>query len=804
MKLRDGGVFALGLSFVACSMGAGSRLEIAVEGNGSTSPPAGAHTYASGLTVEVTATPASGAAFIGWSGAVDGTANPISVVVRGDEMLVAVFTGASGDAGSSDGGSSNLGTSDAGFSDSGAFDAGSSDGGGAGGTTVSINAGGDAVGTFLADAYYSGGSSFTTTNDIDTSLIAGGAPPAAVFQAERYGEFTYTLPSRTPSSAQTVTLYFEESYWTSAGQRTFDVSINGAAVLTAFDIFDAAGGQNKAIAKTFSTVANSTGQVVIQFSPGAADQPKVCGITVTGAGSVPPKDPYTASWASVDKHTPAPEWFQDAKFGIYYHWGAFGVAEYGSEWYPRNLYNKGSGEYNNQVSKYGDPFGDWPYDKFLTGANDKSGKLTQFAPKLVSDGGNWDPDAWAQLFADAGAKFAGPVAEHHDGFSMWDSKVNEWNSVSKGPQLNLLKLQADAIRKKGLKLLAAMHHAYNFTGYYQFAPTPSDPSLQKLYGKLDNATEQQLWVSKLKEVVDMVLPDILWEDFNLSAIDESKRLQFLSYYYNAALAANVDVVATYKDGFNTNGEVLDYERGGPGDISTPYWLTDDAVSPASWCYVQGMSYYSDSQEVHSFIDHVSKGGNLLLNISPLPDGTIPPGQKDLLGAFGSFLKQSGEAIYSTRAWTVYGEGPTKMGGGSFTQPTAGTANDVRYTQSKDGDAVYAILLGWPGGGKQVNLSSVTTSRFSVGSGKVFLFGPAGGSAIDLAFTQDGSGLHVTLPSTQPYTAVAYAMKISKSGNPPASSSTVQSGRSKSDVPAAPRLGASPGSPALPRSEVERT
>ena len=133
--------------------------------------------------------------------------------------------------------------------------------------------------------------------------------------------------------------------------------------------------------------------------------------------------------------------------------------------------------------------------------------------------------------------------------------------------------------------------------------------------------------------------------------------------------------------------------------------------------------------------------------------------KDILLAMGAFLKQFGTAIYNTRAWAVYGEGPTKMGGGSFQQPIAGTPNDLRYTASKDGDAVYAILLGWPGNGRQVTLASVTPSRFAVGSGKVFLFGPVGGTATSLAFTQDASGLRVTLPSAQPYTAVAYAMKI---------------------------------------------
>ena len=194
---------------------------------------------------------------------------------------------------------------------------------------------------------------------------------------------------------------------------------------------------------------------------------------------------YTASWSSLDTHNPAPEWFQDAKFGIYYHWGAFATPMFGTEWYPRNMMNKAenSSEYRHHMDTFGDPYGSWGYDKFLTGANDKSGKFTQFAPKLKSAGGNWDPDEWAQMFLDAGARFAGPVAEHHDGFSMWDSKVNEWNSVALGPKLNLGKLHADAIRKKGMRLFMSLHHEWNFGGYWAFGtPTTSDPSLQKLYG----------------------------------------------------------------------------------------------------------------------------------------------------------------------------------------------------------------------------------------------------------------------------------------------------------------------------------
>ena len=273
--------------------------------------------------------------------------------------------------------------------------------------------------------------------------------------------------------------------------------------------------------------------------------------------------------------------------------------------------------------------------------------------------------------------------------------------------------------------------------------------------------------ARSKEVVDEFQPDILWQDFDLNLVDPTHLLESLQYYYNAALGWGKDVVATYKDGYNNQGEVYDYERGGPADITTPYWLTDDAIGVSSWCYTQGMAYYSPEAVLDAFIDRVSKGGNLLLNISPMWDGTIPEEQLTILSTLGTFLKQNGTAIYNTRAWTVYGEGPTKMGGGSFTNPTAGTASDVRYTKAKDGSMLYAIWMGWPGNGKEVTMASVTPAAFPVGGGKVYLFGPTGGAAIALTFTQDGSGLHVTLPSTQPYTAVAYAMAISPSGAEPA-------------------------------------
>ncbi|MGY4980662.1 alpha-L-fucosidase [Streptomyces sp. 900105755] len=484
---------------------------------------------------------------------------------------------------------------------------------------------------------------------------------------------------------------------------------------------------------------------------------------VFGAGSAQAApSTYTPSWGSVNQHPPAPEWFQDAKFGIYFHWGVFSVPAYDSEWYPRNMYIAGSNANTHHIATYGDP-SVWPYHNFINGANDKSGHFTQFAPKLKSAGGSFDPDEWAQLFVDAGAKFAGPVAEHHDGFSMWDSQVNEWNSVAKGPKLDLLKLFTTAIRAKNLKLLVAMHHAYNFNGYYDHVPAQTDPSLKKLYGQLGSTAENQLWYDKLKEVIDRAQPDILWEDFDLNKVDETQRLNFLSYYYNQANSWGKEVVATYKDGFNGHGEVFDYERGGPADLTAPYWLTDDSISSSSWCYTQGIGYYSTQQMLHSLIDRVSKNGNMLLNIAPMADGTIPQGQKDVLLGIGDYLKRFGESMYATRAWTQYGEGPTRMGGGSFTAPLVGTAQDIRFTRSKGNTVLYATVLGWPG--SSLKIKTLSSDRIGLSSlTSVKLLDSTAGTYINLAApTQDSSGLTVTLPSSAPFTAGAYVLKLSFSG-----------------------------------------
>ena len=485
----------------------------------------------------------------------------------------------------------------------------------------------------------------------------------------------------------------------------------------------------------------------------------ITGVMYTISAQTQEQD-FQPNFESLEKVNPVPEWFKDAKFGIYFHWGVYSVPAFANEWYPRNMYMKGSAENKHHIETYGE-VSQWPYDHFISGDKDKQGNFVQFAPKLKSEGGKFDPEEWAQLFADAGARFAGPVAEHHDGFSMWASKVNPWNAKEMGPKLDLVGFLTDAIRKKNMKVILSMHHAYNITGYYEAVPKTNDPNLKMLYGQQTKEKNEQFWLAKLKEIIDNYKPDIIWQDFNLHVISEPILLQFLSYYYNKALDWDKEVVATYKDALNTNCAVLDYERGGPIDITVNYWLTDDAISSSSWCYTNGIGYYSKKQILHGFLDRISKNGNLLLNISPKADGTIPQEQKDVLLAMGAWLRKYGEAVYATRAWVKYGEGPTKMGAahGVFTAPVEGTAKDVRYTRSKDNATLYAILLGWEEDQQKMVLKSLSSNRIDLtGLKSVELINGETGKYLSLTFKQDSEGLIIGLPKRS-FEEMAYVLKF---------------------------------------------
>jgi alpha-L-fucosidase 2 len=465
--------------------------------------------------------------------------------------------------------------------------------------------------------------------------------------------------------------------------------------------------------------------------------------------------PYEANWQSLSKHQAAPEWFRDAKFGIYFHWGVYSVPAFGSEWYPRNMHIEKAREYKHHVQKYGEP-SEFGYHDFV--------------PMFKAE--KFNAEEWAELFARAGARFAGPVAEHHDGFAMWDSEVTPWNAMDMGPGRDITGELERTIRKRGMKFVTTFHHAFNNqhpidnypTGYYtpkEGWPTASDdPKLRLLYGNMPRQEFLKLWGDKLTEVIDKYRPDLMWFDFVLGDIPEKSRQQFIAYYFNKAAEWNKEVLVTYKgEDLPREVGVEDFEKGRLDRISEHVWLTDDTISWGSWCYTQDLKIKTTQTVLHTFIDIVSKNGQLILNISPKADGTIPDVQKQVLYDIGDWLKVNGEAIYNTRPWHVLGEGPTRMKkAGHFVGRLDYTSDDIRFTQSKDGKDLYVIVLGWPEK-KELTLKSVLIKGSSIKSKATLL-----GHKKAINFMVDDNGrLTLTLPQLSEIELpckYAYAFKIS--------------------------------------------
>lgn len=464
-------------------------------------------------------------------------------------------------------------------------------------------------------------------------------------------------------------------------------------------------------------------------------------------------DKYQPTWESLKTHQD-PKWFDDAKFGIYFHWGVYSVPAFRNEWYSRNMYRPGSRENKHHLEKWG------TLDKF--GYKD-------FIPMFKAE--KFDPDDWAQLFAASGAKFAGPVAEHADGFAMWDSKLTEWNAAKMGPKRDVVGEMGKAIRKKGLKFITTFHHQWLWAWYPTFNRNvdAGDPKYSGIYGPVVseaawNFKEKmiyspafcQQWEAKIREVIDKYNPDVLWFDSRMREIAEQNRLGFLAYYYNKAVDWKRDVAVIYKgQDLEPGTGILDLERGRMANI-TPYkWVNDDAINWDSWSYVENADYKSADRLIDELVDIVSKNGNLLLDIDPRPDGTIPEPTRERLLEIGKWLKINGEAIYGTRPWDIFGEGPTKVTEGSFGERKIKdfTSADIRFTK-KDND-LYAILLDWPVGSAKIeSLKEGVSCWFGrIRSVKML------GINQPLKWKQDVSGLTVQIPDKKPCDH-AFVLKIS--------------------------------------------
>ena len=403
----------------------------------------------------------------------------------------------------------------------------------------------------------------------------------------------------------------------------------------------------------------------------------------------PIKGPYKPDWASLRKY-PVPQWLRDGKFGVYTHWGVYAVPAYQGVWYGSQVYNvPDSAERKYHEATFG------PLEKF--GYKD-------FIPMFTAE--KFNAEEWADLFQKSGARFAGPVAEHHDGFSMWDSKVNPWNAAKMGPKRDVVGELAKAIKAHGMKFVTAFHHAEN----WHFFPTwdkrydCGDSRYSGLYGVIhekDTAPTREFldrWETKMIEVIDKYEPDFVWIDCGLRNMHERYKKDIIAYYYNKATAQKKEVLVTYKSHNLVPGVgLVDLELGQEDELTYHEWITDTTVdSGRAWGYVKGVGYKTLDNLIDNLVDRVSKNGYLLLNVGPKPDGTIPEEARELLLGIGKWLQVNGEAIYGTTPWIVAGEGPHKQPRGQHNENDAVryTAEDIRYTAK--GDVLYATVLDWPG------------------------------------------------------------------------------------------------------------
>ena len=406
------------------------------------------------------------------------------------------------------------------------------------------------------------------------------------------------------------------------------------------------------------------------------------------------KDKYEATWESLKKHD-TPQWLRDAKFGIYTHWGiyCYTATRGNATWNSNNAYiEPGSKEAQDFYQKYGKITPEFGYKDLI--------------PKFTAE--KFDAEEWADLFYKSGAKFAGPVAEHHDGFAMWDTKYSEWNAAKMGPKRDVVGELEKAIKAKGMKYVTSFHHAKNWDFFPTWDKTKdcSNPAYSGLYGQIHEPTAVpnkeflDEWYGKLVEVVDKYDPDFVWFDMALDLIREDYVKNFVAYYYNKANERGKEVIISYKQHDLPPGVgLLDLEVSQESELTHYEWITDTSIDDqAAWGYIPNLKYKSVDRLVDNLVDRVSKNGYLLMNIGPKWDGTIPEGAKKGLLGMGKWLEVNGEAIYGTTAWVKSGEGPTGLKGSGtgaiIESDVVYTAKDIRFTVK--GDVLYAIVLAWPG------------------------------------------------------------------------------------------------------------
>jgi len=470
--------------------------------------------------------------------------------------------------------------------------------------------------------------------------------------------------------------------------------------------------------------------------------------------------PFQPNWDSLKQYS-VPEWYLDAKFGIFIHWGVYSVPAFGNEWYPRNMYNHGSPEFEHHLSTYG------PQDQF--GYKD-------FIPQFKAL--NFNAEAWVQLFKEAGARYVVPVAEHHDGFAIYDTALSKWNAAEMGPKRDIIGELAAATRKHGLIFGLSSHRAEHWwfmDGGRKFPSDVQDPQFQDFYGPAVACSPEprekawrskdwtpspdtaylEDWLARCAELVDKYQPQLFWFDWWIEQLVFAPYLQkFAAYYYNRGAEWQMGMAINYKnESFPIEAAVFDVERGKLPGIRPRFWQTDTSVSYKSWGYIHNDEFKPVGGMVHDLVDIVSKNGCLLMNVGPRPDGTIPEAAAFCLRGIGRWLAVNGEAIYGTRPWVIFGEGDTPIPEGFHEKDQAAyTAQDIRFTRK--GDILYAISLGWPQDEWLIrSLGSGSAVKAEVIQSISLL-----GSEAPITWSQDKDGLHISRPDTVPCEH-AFTLKI---------------------------------------------
>jgi alpha-L-fucosidase len=509
--------------------------------------------------------------------------------------------------------------------------------------------------------------------------------------------------------------------------------------------------------------------------------------------------PFQPTWESLKSYQ-APEWFRDAKFGIWAHWTAQCIPEDG-DWYARNMYIQGDAQYNHHLSHYGHP--------------SKTGFM-EIDHLWKAD--RWQPDELMQLYVKAGAKYFMGLASHHDNFDCFDSRYHAWNSTRAGPGKDIVGTWARIAREHGLRFAVSNHsaHAWHWfqTAYGYDAEGPLagirydafrlskedgkgkwweglDP--QELYtgpnmvmpdglktisevqqwhqGHDRKWTEEppannpefvKTWYLRCQDLLDRYKPDMLYfDDYELPLGQAG--LDITAHFYNSNLQwhGKLDAVVTAKNfkPEHIGATILDIERGRANSILPAPWQTDTCIG--DWHYDRSIfeehRYKTARSVVQTLVDIVSKNGNLMLNIPLRGDGTIDEDEHKFLNDLSSWMQVNGEAIYGTRPFRIYGEGlPDVEASADFNESKARpfTAEDIRFTTK--GDTLYAFALGWPEDGKlTIKTLALDGNEYKNPIHRVTLLGSAG----TLRFTRDKSGLTITLPPEKP-NDYAYAFRIS--------------------------------------------